>query len=36
MFGHCYWLKLAVTVTWDGNDCLSMSCLNFLQIATIP
>ena len=36
MFGHCYWLKLAVTVTWNRNDRLSMFGLDFLRITAIP
>ena len=35
MFGHRYRLKLAVTVTWDGNDRLSMFGLDFLRITAI-
>ncbi len=35
MFWHCYRLKLAVTVTWDGNDKLSMFGLDFLRITAI-
>ena len=29
MFGHCYWLKRPVTVTWNRNDKLSMFGLDF-------
>ena len=36
MFGHCYRLKLAVTVTWNRNDRLSMFGLDFLRITAIP
>ena len=36
MFGHCYRLKLAVTVTRNGNDRFSMFGLDFLRITAIP
>ena len=36
MFRHCYRLKLAVTVTWNRNDRLSMFGLDFLRITAIP
>ena len=35
MFGHCYRLKLALTVTWNRNDRLSMFGLDFLRIAAV-
>ena len=35
MFRHCYRLKLAVTVTWNRNDRLSMFGLDFLRITAI-
>ena len=35
MFGHGYRLKLAVTVTWNGNDGLSMFGLDFLRITAV-
>lgn len=35
MLGDCYWLKLTVTVTRNGNDRLSMSGLDHLRIAAI-
>ena len=35
MLGDCYWLKLTVTVTRNGNDRLSMFGLDHLRIAAI-
>ena len=36
MFGYGYRLKLAVTVTWNGNDRFSMFGPDFLRITAIP
>lgn len=35
MFGYCYRFKLAVTITWNGNDRFSVFDLDFLRITAI-
>ena len=36
MFGHCYRLKLAVTVTGNGYNRFPMFSLDFFRITAIP
>ena len=36
MLGHCYRLKLTVTITWNRNDNISIFCIDFLGITVIP
>ena len=35
MFGYCYRFKLAVTITWNGNDRFSVFGLDLLRITAI-